>query len=195
MSAVAIELGFARRHTTSRQHHQQQQQEQPPLLRSLDLLKVPYAVFSDTGWHIVSGAAVALLGDPAKASDGWAWARIARALEAPAAKRRLPDALWVDQGCRAEFSAGDLCGGEGTIVLLLPCPNRAAEELSGCGLTAREQEVARLVAAGRSTKEVGGALGISYHTARHHTERVFAKLGVRTRVEVALMLSRGREIG
>jgi DNA-binding CsgD family transcriptional regulator len=186
MSAVAIELEFARRHATFTR-------EQPPLLRSLDLLGVPYAVFGDAGWHIVSGAAVALLGDPARVDEGWSWARIARAFEAPRTRRRLPDALWLDAGCRAEFCAGDLLGVDGTIVLLLPCPTRPAEEasdLSGYGLTAREQEVARLVAAGRSTKEVAGALGISYHTARHHTERVFAKLGVRTRVEVALMLSR-----
>lgn len=49
------------------------------------------------------------------------------------------------------------------------------------GLSPREAEVARLVADGRSTPGAAAALGISPHTARHHLERVFTKLGVTTR--------------
>lgn len=49
------------------------------------------------------------------------------------------------------------------------------------GLSARELQVARLVADGRTTPQVAQALGISPHTARHHTERLFGKLGVRSR--------------
>jgi DNA-binding CsgD family transcriptional regulator len=58
------------------------------------------------------------------------------------------------------------------------------------GLSARETEVAQLIAAGFATKEIAFRLGISRHTARHHTERVFAKLGVRTRASVAALCSR-----
>lgn len=48
-------------------------------------------------------------------------------------------------------------------------------------LTPRELEVARLLLRGKSNDEVALTLGISGHTARHHTERVFAKLDVRSR--------------
>jgi DNA-binding CsgD family transcriptional regulator len=53
------------------------------------------------------------------------------------------------------------------------------------GLTAREAEVARLVAAGRRNAAVAAALGISAHTARRHAERVMRKLGAASRAEVA----------
>ena len=51
------------------------------------------------------------------------------------------------------------------------------------GLTAREMEVATLIAKGRSNTAIAAALHISSHTARHHTQRVLAKLGVHSRAE------------
>ena len=48
-------------------------------------------------------------------------------------------------------------------------------------LTPREMQVTRLLLHGKSNGEIAGALGISGHTARHHTERVFSKLAVRSR--------------
>jgi DNA-binding CsgD family transcriptional regulator len=60
-------------------------------------------------------------------------------------------------------------------------------------LSARERQVADLIAKGLATKEVAAALAISTHTVRHHTERVFRKLGVQNRsAVVALLLSDGR---
>lgn len=53
------------------------------------------------------------------------------------------------------------------------------------GLTARECEVAELLRGALSNAEVAAALGISPFTARHHTERVLGKLGVRTRAAVS----------
>ncbi|MGH7624777.1 MAG: response regulator transcription factor, partial [Gemmatimonadaceae bacterium] len=52
-------------------------------------------------------------------------------------------------------------------------------------LSMREIEVARLLAEGRSTRELSDALHISSHTARHHTENVMRKLGVTHRAEVS----------
>lgn len=52
-------------------------------------------------------------------------------------------------------------------------------------LTSREVRVARLVTLGLSDGEIAGQLCISLHTARHHTEHLRQKLGVRTRGEVA----------
>lgn len=51
-------------------------------------------------------------------------------------------------------------------------------------LTAREAEIALLLAAGKSNAHIARLLLISAHTARHHTERVLAKLSVRSRAEV-----------
>ena len=57
------------------------------------------------------------------------------------------------------------------------------------GLTAREAEVAILIAEGQSNRRIGELLGISEHTARRHTEKVFAKLQVDSRSKVAQRLA------
>lgn len=49
------------------------------------------------------------------------------------------------------------------------------------GLTAREMQVAMLLSQGRSNAAIASALHISSHTARHHTQRILAKLGVHSR--------------
>ena len=49
------------------------------------------------------------------------------------------------------------------------------------GLTLRELEVLRLVAAGRSNREIAAALVISEHTVARHLQNIFAKLGVPSR--------------
>lgn len=56
-------------------------------------------------------------------------------------------------------------------------------------LSAREAEVARAVAAGRSNKEVANLLHISERTVKAHLGAVFEKLGVRDRLQLALRLS------
>jgi len=49
------------------------------------------------------------------------------------------------------------------------------------GLTARELEVLRLVAAGRSNREIAAGLVISEHTVARHLQNIFAKLDVSSR--------------
>ena len=56
------------------------------------------------------------------------------------------------------------------------------------GLTGREIEVARLLSEGRRNAAIAVTLGISPHTARHHTQRVLAKLGVHSRAEAGAKL-------
>ena len=51
-------------------------------------------------------------------------------------------------------------------------------------LTPAEQEVVRLVATGMTNREVAARLGKSPHTIDGRLRRVFAKLGVQTRVEL-----------
>lgn len=55
-------------------------------------------------------------------------------------------------------------------------------------LTARETEVARLLAEGKSNVSIAKTLGISTHTARHHTQRVLGKLKVHSRAEAGAKL-------
>jgi DNA-binding CsgD family transcriptional regulator len=49
------------------------------------------------------------------------------------------------------------------------------------GLTARELEVLRLAAAGKSNREIAAELVISEHTARRHLQNIYGKLGVSSR--------------
>jgi DNA-binding NarL/FixJ family response regulator len=49
------------------------------------------------------------------------------------------------------------------------------------GLTAREVEVLRLVAAGKSNREIAADLVISEHTVARHLQNMFGKLGVSSR--------------
>jgi DNA-binding NarL/FixJ family response regulator len=51
-------------------------------------------------------------------------------------------------------------------------------------LTPRESEVAILLTQGASNVDIASALGISPHTARHHTQAVLSKVGARSRAEV-----------
>ncbi len=52
-------------------------------------------------------------------------------------------------------------------------------------LTAREREIADLVAAGRTNREVAEQLVLSAKTIEAHLRNIYAKLGVRSRVELA----------
>ena len=56
----------------------------------------------------------------------------------------------------------------------------AKTRLSG-GLTEREAEVLRLVAAGMSNKTIAAQLGLSDKTVERHLGNIFAKLGVNSR--------------
>jgi DNA-binding NarL/FixJ family response regulator len=49
------------------------------------------------------------------------------------------------------------------------------------GLTAREAEVLRLIAAGNSNRDVAGTLVLSQHTVARHVQNIYAKLGVSSR--------------
>jgi DNA-binding CsgD family transcriptional regulator len=57
------------------------------------------------------------------------------------------------------------------------------------GLTAAEQRVASLVAEGRTNREVAAALFLGERTVASHLNRIYAKLGVRSRTELALRLN------
>jgi DNA-binding CsgD family transcriptional regulator len=62
-------------------------------------------------------------------------------------------------------------------------PGRPAEPWAP--LTAREFEVARLVAAGRTNREIAAALFLSPKTVAAHVEHILTKLGAGRRAEIA----------
>ncbi len=82
--------------------------------------------------------------------------------------------FWVDP--RMRRALGDEVGGG----------EDKGERRGQVGLTDRELEIVRLVAAGRKNKEVSAALGISERTVKTHLQNIFQKLGVRDRVALVM---------
>jgi DNA-binding NarL/FixJ family response regulator len=60
---------------------------------------------------------------------------------------------------------------------------KLASRMSGDAMTDREMDVLRLLARGRSNKEIGAALFISETTVKTHVRSIFAKLSVMSRTE------------
>jgi predicted ATPase/DNA-binding NarL/FixJ family response regulator len=81
-----------------------------------------------------------------------------------------------------ELPAGDV------LAYALQEPSRkppAPAVAEGAPLTSRELQVARLIAGGRSNKEIAAELVISQRTAENHVEHILTKLGFTSRVQVA----------
>lgn len=80
---------------------------------------------------------------------------------------------------------------DGTVsVIVEPTrPTELAELIADAyGLTAREREVARLLATGHSRAELARSMALSPHTVDDHVKRAFAKVGVRSRAELTAKL-------
>jgi DNA-binding CsgD family transcriptional regulator len=70
------------------------------------------------------------------------------------------------------------CDGVGTVTLAVTQPS----------LTGRERQIARLAAAGVASKEIADQLYLSARTVDNHLLRVYAKLGIAGRAELAVAL-------
>jgi DNA-binding CsgD family transcriptional regulator len=77
-------------------------------------------------------------------------------------------------------------------VAVAPRPVSPASALSGGSaqpalpaLSAREREVARLVATGATNREIASMLSIAPKTVAAHVEHILAKLGVSRRAQIA----------
>ena len=55
------------------------------------------------------------------------------------------------------------------------------------GLTARESDIVRAIAEGKSNREIASHLGISLQTVKHHLTSIFDKTGTASRLELALV--------
>jgi HD-GYP domain-containing protein (c-di-GMP phosphodiesterase class II) len=87
-----------------------------------------------------------------------------------------------------EVRAGRLDGEAASAVLEAAGGSRPRRrhDLRPAGLSEREVEVARLVAAGHSNPEIAERLVISRRTAEHHVQHIYAKVGVSSRAALAL---------
>jgi DNA-binding CsgD family transcriptional regulator len=113
-----------------------------------------------------------------------------------------------DDGTRREVATsqaayrlrGNLVGrnplGHGTAILVsvdrvayqVPAPDSIRARY---GLTVRELQVASLIMHRLTNAEIARMLGVSPHTARHHTENVLAKFGVRSREALRRAITEG----
>jgi DNA-binding CsgD family transcriptional regulator len=93
---------------------------------------------------------------------------------------------------RGSLVGEQLVGSEPAVLVTMTAS--AAEPLSddalhaAYGLTAREIQVARLIAEGLSNNEIADRLGVRFFTARNHVERTLAKLRVASRHRVGPLL-------
>ena len=135
----------------------------------------------------------------AKAPDLSPAARILAAAEAfqTAREQRPHRSSMSDQGAavklRGAVKDGKLCAEAVEAVLSVagqPARRASAERLAG--LTPREIEVLRLIAAGLTAKEAARLLEIAPKTADNHIQSLYSKIGVKTRAGAALYaLERG----
>jgi HD-GYP domain-containing protein (c-di-GMP phosphodiesterase class II) len=88
---------------------------------------------------------------------------------------------------REAVREGLICPGAAESVLSVAGqPSRRAPSRPLAGMTPREIEVLRLIAAGLTAKETGRKLGISPKTADNHIQSLYSKIGVTTRGAAAL---------
>jgi DNA-binding CsgD family transcriptional regulator len=141
-----------------------------------------------TGQH---GAAIDELADAAARYE-----RLGFAFDAARARLRLGTAM---RHARRISQARETLRTAGETFETLGCPPltaRATAEVArlggrprpGSGLTQTEARVAELVAAGMSNREVAATLVVSTRTVETHLTRIYAKLGLRSRSELARAL-------
>ena len=76
----------------------------------------------------------------------------------------------------------------------LRLPSREGRGRRAAKLTERETDIARLVTARKSNKEIAVALGISARTVTTHVANIFSKLGVSSRGELADRMREGASV-
>jgi DNA-binding CsgD family transcriptional regulator/tetratricopeptide (TPR) repeat protein len=139
-----------------------------------------------------------------------AWDRIARPAPAAYARYRAGEALLGRRGDRGRAAASLRTAHEAALALgAAPLRSeverlarharidlgsdgaeQAREPRDPLGLTEREAEVIRLVAAGRSNQQIADELFITRKTASVHVSNILGKLGVSNRVEAAAIAQR-----
>ncbi len=145
-------------------------------VQALELLRGAEAPFERIESQRRAAAALTKAGRGDEAVDRLIAAhRIARRLKARPLIERIANSL-SEFGERAERRLG----------------RRGIEEMAGGGLTRREIEVVRLVAVGRTSREIARELFLSPRTVEMHVQNILAKLDCRSRADAA---RRASELG
>lgn len=107
---------------------------------------------------------------------------------------RFDAAPWVDRAVAELRAAGGQVGGD---------KGQAGDDSEPAGggrrtataamavLTPQQAQIAGLVADGATNREVAERLSLSPRTVDHHLRNIFSRLGVRSRTELAALLTRG----
>jgi DNA-binding CsgD family transcriptional regulator len=166
-------------------------------------------------WLLHARATIALDGGDADEAVAAALraADVAASVHAPlpAARCRTLAGIALSASGRRDDAVRELTRAEGELAALGAARYRdeAARELRRLGrrvsarqrrtvgqglgaLSGREREIADLVAAGRTNREIGAELFLSEKTIEGHLTRVFAKLGVTSRAALAEVVGRAR---
>jgi DNA-binding CsgD family transcriptional regulator len=163
-----------------------------PTLRALDSFSIAYVAIEPQQGRFTASAAATRILSAEELEDLRVYIRSValgeRDLESGSqAAKALPE--WRNWILRFRWMAG--AAGLTGVVVLQPSPPDLSDSCSASAdLTVRERQIARLITMGESAKRIAARLGISEHTVRHHTERVFTKLGVRSRAAVAAIAGR-----
>jgi DNA-binding CsgD family transcriptional regulator len=126
-------------------------------------------------------------------------AQLERALADPGAGE-VPQLTMVDEASRETYRlrAERVLGADGRergLVIIEPAtspgPAEQTHVLARFGLTRRECEVAVAILRGRTTAEIATELIVSPHTVQDHVRKVFDKVGVSSRQQLAVRLMGG----
>jgi HD-GYP domain-containing protein (c-di-GMP phosphodiesterase class II) len=128
----------------------------------------------------LSGGAIAMSARVLAATD------VYQAMLEPRPYRPARSAVQAVAELRREVAAGRLDGDAVEAVLASSGHRVARRQAHPAGLTSREVEVLRLLARGRSHREIAAELVIAPKTARNHIEHIYAKTGATGRVTASL---------
>jgi DNA-binding CsgD family transcriptional regulator len=136
------------------------------------------------------GEAIALLERAARSSEaaGDPFGRARSLLALGTLRRRAKQKRAAREALEAALAGFDEIGAEGWAATVRTELGRIGGRSAVDGLTPAERRVADLVAAGRTNREVAAALFLGERTIASHLTRIYAKLGVRSRTELARRL-------
>ena len=115
---------------------------------------------------------------------GWDGSRLAGQA---AARATEPRARSVLLSCARSLADGAGCETAPPVPVPRPAGEGTSPVATGA-LSDREREVARLVVAGQTYREIGGRLYISAKTVEHHVSRMRQRLGAGTRSDLLARL-------